>query len=297
MKRTLIAAAAAALVAAAAAALPAYADPPPTHCLPKLTTCGYPTAATTGPRTGHTLTPTTPGGGVLTTSSNNQVIEDLDITGCIIVNHTGVVIRDVKVHGDCFYYILVNPGKSATVQYTEVKCNGANTGISEDDDTADLTVSNSWISGCENGLNLGADATVTDNVMAGFEAIEEAHGDLIQTYSPSSNITIDHNSLLGYNDMTSSIITPASAGTMTITDNFMMAGAYTLYCHDNDNWTVTGNRFYDLGEDAATRETDKRSPAFGEVTDCEAVDTNGGSWSGNFIDGTGATLNDDSTVS
>src|SRR5690349_2782229 len=100
MKRILAGIAAFLLVAfglVVSTAAPAQGDPPLTNCYPQLTTCGYPTSDTTGPRTGHTLTvctaltsPACDGNGDLVITTNNLAVEDMEIRGCVSVRATGV---------------------------------------------------------------------------------------------------------------------------------------------------------------------------------------------------------------
>jgi len=295
MRKRILAALSAAILATFAFVainqIPAQADPPLENCFTQLTTCGYPTTATTGPRNGHTLTPYTPGGGDFHSTSTNQVIEDLDITGCLVVDDPGVIVRDVRFQGDCFAYIETVGSGTVTIEYTEIICNGGGTGVA----FSDVTITNSHIRRCENGVSAGSNVTITDSINEAYEATPEEHGDLIQGWE-GENVLIDGNLLSGYNPMTSAIIIDADGTTdWTITNNFLSSGAYTLYCPTSnvDGFVVTGNRFYPAGEDATTRETDRRSPAFGMTTDC---DTAGITWSGNITD-LGDTLNDDGTVS
>jgi len=288
-KKVLAGLSAALLVACGLLALtgiPAQADPPPDNCYPQLTTCGYPTLATVGPRSGHTLTPDTE---VLYTSSNNQVIDDLDLTGCIVVQHTGVIIHDVKIHGDCFYGIQIDGG-SATISYVDISCeDGIDTGIAFSDYSADHV----YIHRCENGIYTEDNVTLTDSVIQAYEGAPDiSHTDLVQA-SAGSNVTIDHNLLAGLNPSTSAVIADVAMTDLVITDNFMSGGAYSLYCPTTPNDVViTGNRFYPVAEDLA----DVRGPAFGYLgTDCEDAEI---TWSGNFLDNdTTLTLASDGTVS
>src|SRR6185369_4964073 len=79
----------------AVTAIPAQAVPPLSNCYPVLTTCGYPTSATTGPRSGHTLTlcttlttPACDAEGNLLLTTNNESVSDLEVVGCVEVRAT-----------------------------------------------------------------------------------------------------------------------------------------------------------------------------------------------------------------
>ncbi|MGI5237812.1 hypothetical protein [Dactylosporangium sp. CA-139066] len=106
-------------------------------------------------------------------------------------------------------------------------------------------------------------------------------------------MVVHQNLFNGYNDLTSSIITdPNYTTNWTVTDNFMMAGAYTIYCPHGttSGFVVQNNRFYPKAEDA----TDRRSPAYGLTERC---DTPGVTFTGNRTDDTGATINADGSLS
>jgi len=283
----------------AVTAIPAQADPPPSNCYPVLTTCGYPTSATTGPRSGHTLTlcttlttPACDSSGNLTISTNNATVSDMEIHGCINVQASGVTLSDILItDADCYYYIqdTDNSSYGFSASYVRIDCSGLGVGLSG----WNFTFDHGWIGRCADGASIVNDVTISNSVIAAWESSEEAHGDLIQGWAyEDANVTIDHNLLAAYNPMTSALSAANGATGYTVTDNFFGGGAYSLYCAHND-WVVTGNRFYEKGEDAATRDTDHRSPAYGYTTDCEDTVT----WSGNFTDRTGSTLNDDGTTS
>lgn len=284
----------AALMASFFSPVAAQADPPLINCWPQLTTCGYPTLDLVGP-TGE-LTPYV---GNINTDTANQVIEDLDIDGCIEVDEPGVVIHNVIVRGDCFYSIgLFETGASMTISNVEVACHGGTgNGISG----WNFSVTDSYVHSCENAIVAVDHVSVYDSVLQAYEGETEAHGDIIQVFPPrmgqDSLLRIYGNLFDGISPMTSNIISDnTGANDVEIVGNFFGgAGAYTLYCAgDGDDWTVTGNRFYPVGEDAATRLTDRRSPGYGLTSECDS--TTNMTWSGNFSDFDGATVNDDGTL-
>lgn len=290
MKRRFAAAIAALVLLLAGVAIgsvsPAFAVPT-TNCMPKLTTCGYPTLATAGlDPTAPALTPVT---SYMDTTANDQVIENLDITGCIIVHHTGVIVRNVKIHGDCFYGIIVDSG-SVTITRSEVSCDdGLDSGIGFDNWSADAI----YVHDCENGVLMENNSTLTNSVITGWENGPLSHGDLVQ-YFAGSNTVLTGNLLVATNPMTSAFIADGGGvDNVVISNNFFGGGAYTAYCAELPvtNWSITGNRFYPLAE---TPDLDRRSPHWGMTSAC---DTSGITWSGNYVDSTGATLNANGTVS
>jgi hypothetical protein len=273
---------------------PASADPPLTNCMPQLTTCGYPTGLTAGLSDPGGLTPDTEA--PLYTSAANQVIEDLDLTGCIVVQHANVVIHNVTIHGDCFYGIFVDTGGSVTISDSEVACNGENSGIG----FGNFTATNVYVHDCENAVVVDNNVNISDSVLVARETYLGSHGDVVQFFA-GSGVIIHHNLLAGIRPTTSAIIADGGGvDDVEITDNFLSGGAYTLYCPTTTvtDWTVTGNRFYPLGEDTNTglgiTSMDLRAPAFGITNQC---DTTGITWSGNYTDDEAATVNADGSVS
>lgn len=273
----------------------AQADPPYLlDCMPQLVTCGYPTNLSAGLDDPGALTPDTQE--PLYTSADNQVIEDLDLTGCIVVQHANVTIHNVTIHGDCFYGVFIDTGGSATITDSEIACNGQNSGMG----FGHFTATRVYVHDCENAAVVDNDVTIQDSVLVARETYLGSHGDVIQFFS-GSGVVIDHNLLAGVRPTTSAIIADGGGvDDVAITDNFLTGGAYTLYCPTTtvSDWTVTGNRFYPVGEDTNTglgvTSMDLRAPAFGITNQC---DTTGITWSDNRSDFDGATVNSDGSLS
>lgn len=277
------------LVALAATVTPtmALADPPVLDCWSTVAagTCGYPNLTNTGP-TGEL----DPYNGIIETSAANQVIEDLDIHGCIVVRHTGVVINNVKIHGDCFYGVDMNSSYmgSATITDTEIDCeDGQDTGIGDGGNWSALRV---YVHDCENGVDMGDNSSLTDSLIRNRETNDSGHSDGVQS-GGGTNITIDHNTFAQWNPTTSAMIFDDDGNDyVTVTDNLIRGGAYSLYCpSDALHTVVTGNRFYLAGE---PHQFDAYSP-FGYTDMCDTAAT----WSGNIVDSTGDTVNADGTTS
>ena len=126
------------------ATLPTTTSP----CAPALT-CDrrFPDASSTGVPAGTTLTAYT---GPSTITTSNTVI-DGKTTGCLTINATGVIIRNSRVSGACFWALHVNSG-SVTIEDSEIDCQGSNgTGIG----SSNVTVRRSDICRCENGFDVG----------------------------------------------------------------------------------------------------------------------------------------------
>ncbi|HEX2773299.1 MAG TPA: hypothetical protein VHN18_12835, partial [Micromonosporaceae bacterium] len=104
---------------------PSSANPALHGCAANPGSCGYPTPATTGVPAGTALTSFT---GTYFARTAGQVIENMQINGCIVVQAPGVTIRNtrVKVADSCFDGIRTyDAGGTTTINRVEVVCNYA----------------------------------------------------------------------------------------------------------------------------------------------------------------------------
>lgn len=248
--------------------------------------CGYPTLDTTGP---HVVLTSYTGPSTITV---NGTVIDGKVMGCIEIKASNVVIKNSLINGPCFFGVTVTTG-SVTVQDTEINCtDGHGTGL----DGANFTAARLYIHDCENGAEINDNSSIVDSYIVSREATTAGHGDGIQSQS-GTNVTIRHNVFASLNPVTSSIITnPTANNNWLIEDNFLSAGAFTLYCPEQGtNFTVRNNRFYPwraadnvtklyLGEDqngVPLPGSDLHAAAFGLSDACNHA---GITWTGNYLD-------------
>jgi len=224
---------------------------------------------------GTVLTPFTGDYYVLTAG---QVVQNMEINGCIWVHAPGVIITNtrVKMADRCFYGISTYDaqGGLTVIDRVEVVCNYAHGSAIAG---PGLRASRVWAHACENGLEVNGNSVVEDSVIQGSEVgSSTAHGDGIQSQD-GTNITIRHNTLLQINPVTSAIITnPTASSGWVVELNFMGGGAYTLYCPEQGtNFVVRNNRF------VPAKQNTLYSAAYG-LTD--ACSHSGIVWSGNYRD-------------
>jgi hypothetical protein len=249
-----------------------------TGCFDRLAACGYPTAGPGG-STGVKVLTLTPYTGPQRITTANTVI-DGKAMGCITVAAPNVIIRNSRIIGPCFYGVEMTGNGSLTISDSEVNCkDGRGTGIA----WARFAASRVYIHDCENALEMGEGSSVIDSYLSAREATSEGHGDDIQSQG-GNGVLIRHNTFAGVNPITSSIITnPDKNSGWTIENNFLSAGAYTLYCSENGkNWIVRNNRFY------PAKTGNEHSATYGLTDEC--VDPNI-AWSGNINDANGRTVN------
>jgi len=205
----------------------------------------FPDAASTGPSGDLQVH-----NGDLTITSAGTVVENKDIRGCVVVKAAGVVLRNSRVAGDCFY--LVNtyqvPGDWLRVEAVELVCTDGGTAIGEERFIA-LRLD---ISGCENGFDINGQALIQDSYIHGMlqeGTASDPHSDGAQLVPGATDVTFRHNHFDMTLMATSSIISPSGTNAtrdVLVENNLLMGGGYSLYCNQDgagDNYRVINNRF------------------------------------------------------
>jgi len=199
----------------------------------------WPDATNTGVQSGITLTPS----GSVTTSSDGQLIENLDITGTITVNHDNVIIRNCRLScGWATWGIWAYTVTGTLIEYCEV------TNTSE----AAMAVTGSEVAYCHIHTHRGDGIKVHNNdeihhcYITGLFEYLGSHNDGIQAVS-GSNINIHDNRIDGpYQAQTSAILMETSSGAIdniTFNHNYLYGGNYTLYMINLGNGDPTNISF------------------------------------------------------
>jgi hypothetical protein len=176
-----------------------------------------------------------------------QIVENKTINGCVEVHANNVVIKNSRIIANGCFYGVRNFAAGLILSDVEITCGGFNgTGIT----SSDYTVIRANIHNCENGLNVSGNVTMRDSYIHDMETDNGAHTDGAQFNQGAANIFVSHNTM----------ITPTPGGTsaiimwdegnpqnhdVTIRDNFLIGGTYTLYCPrmNATNIFITNNRF------------------------------------------------------
>jgi len=205
---------------------------------------GFPDATNTG--WSGTLAPS----GTITTSSDGQVIEDLDISGVVRVNHNNVTIRNVKVSNG---FIDLNPSTDGTV-IEDCELDGSSqTSNVEAVRYARYEIRRCDIHGYGEGAKANGAVIIEDNYMHDFQSFlhQGAHHDGIQA-EWGDNITIRHNTIdMGVDGANAAIfVQPNNDHSKVIVDDNLLAsnggfGAYdgTGGTANNCDVVFTNNRF------------------------------------------------------
>jgi hypothetical protein len=255
----------------------ADADPP--H--PVLT--GVPSAANTGivgcPRLKPVHDP-------MTVSKDHAVVENLDISASITVEAKDVTIRCVRIRdGAGVYPLRMDDGQDTLVEDTDVDCLGnpvANAGIMG----SSYHLIRVNVHGCEDGAKVGRDVTVERSYCHDlWTRATGPHSDCLHLTGCGcftvGNVVIRDNTLTpARHDATSAIMIKSDMGPIdgvTVEDNHMNYGAYTVYSRDGGYGNPTNVRF--------TNNRFGRNYTFG----LRSFDGSVG-WSGNVWDDTGQTI-------
>ena len=265
---------------------PTSSAPAPTAskgCLAKPSACGYPDATNTGAR--GTLTPS----GTIKSTTDGQVIKNLDITGYIQVTSANVTIENVRITGGNLFGAIDLHNATGHTTITDV------TVISTSAQLAGMTIRNATItraniSGGQDGIDawggLGPNV-VRDSYIhnLGRNTAIDSHDDTIQTSGGDETFT--HNTLLpfdGTDPMNSCLQIgdlQGSLSQLTFSNNLCDGGNYSINANANNvklgkvtagPLTFAGNRF-------------GRDYRYGVKTNLGSPFST--SWSGNVDDATG----------
>lgn len=242
--------------------------PPSPTPAPAVTTTAAPAATPTGPPPSSTVggpPPNVPNVGVpdglgLTPmqgsliTRDNTIIDGADISGPITIDGKNVVIRRSRVRGDGDAGIYVRHG-SATVE--DVTVEGFDNSIGGDRYTAtrvEATGAN------EDGFKIGSNVTIQDSWCHDLIAYQGAHSDCGQVQSGVTNVIIRRNWFDSGDRANSALFIspdqgPSSPGPLSIENNVLGGGNYTMQCVDGaygryliGNITIRGNQFLDNSE-------------------------------------------------
>lgn len=204
----------------------------------------WPSAASTG--ASGQLAPVS---GDITLGTNGQVYENKRIKGTLTVTACNVTIRNVEVDSgepytgnstpDLFAIWLQESATCAvTIDHVSTITESApdvyvTTSI-RDARGGPSTITNSKLIGAQLGILGVSTGTVRGNFIQLGPNMRGDHNDAIQA-DGSSDLTIDHNTLLNPNDQTSALALYTEYGNNTnavVSDNLMAGGGYTCYCGD-----------------------------------------------------------------
>lgn len=175
--------------------------------------------------------------GNFTTTSNGQVIDSLDITGTLTINNDNVLVKNSRLRAGVY-----GSQHPFTVQDSEIGYANTDAGdIAVGYNNFTLTRVN--LHGWHEGPRV-ANSTITDSWLHDFRFATGDHTDGVQRYAPGAvaNDTIRHNVFdVGINANAAIWYADDWRGTLTLDNNLLSGGGYTLGLHESGTASVTNN--------------------------------------------------------
>jgi hypothetical protein len=258
-----------------------------TNCINDPSSCGYPDATNTGVPAGTTLTPRS---GEVSVTSAGTTVKDLAVTGEINVEANNTTLEDDEViasAGSGNRGIYIAPGVSGTV-LNHVTCHGEGSGTQYCvfNKSTSTKIESSYLYNCGECLN--GSGTITNSFFDVTAVISGEHYEDIYYGGGEGPLIVNHDTMLNPQEQTATVFASTDFGdqtTLTITNNLLAGGGYTLYggtsCTTGECGavkgpvTVTDNRF-----------SNKYYPESGYYGVASYFDNAVTTWSGNFWDGT-----------
>jgi hypothetical protein len=217
--------------------------------------CGYPDATNTGVSAGQNLTVVN---GDFHTTSNNQVVSNLDIRGTLYIDNSGVVAKNFKATapGGSSWAVVVGAHNNVTgVSISDCTLNGGRSdqgGISAQGASTQWTMQRCDISNGENGIRPSGHAVITDCYVHGLASSSRApHYDAVEVYSGVGSV-FNHDTLLLNMDETSVLNVQGDFGAVSATvlsNSLVNGGGWVLNVRSLaasvTGTVVTNNRFGD----------------------------------------------------
>nr|MDT0657778.1 hypothetical protein [Micromonospora sp. DSM 115978] len=155
---------------------------------------GFPGPNNTGVPAGTTLRPS----GSITVTTNGQVLDSLDINGCVLVSAANVVIRKTRIRCGVTYGIRTLNARNLLVEDSEVDGMGR---IQVAVCCGDYTLRRVEITNAIDGPRLGTNTVVENSWIHHLKRLPGSHNDTLQT-TGASNIVVRGNTLEPYNPAT-----------------------------------------------------------------------------------------------
>lgn len=204
-------------------------------CMARPSACAFPDSTNTGVPRGTVLTMHE---GDLHLTSDGEVIDALDINGCVYVHAHNVTLKRSRIRGgNCPHYIIrIMPvamaGAGVTIEDVEIDFQGkhGSKGIAFDNYVA-IRVHFHGGSDC---AHFSRNVVIQDSFcdVAFLPQDLKDHADGFQT-DGADNVVLRHNTIRNANSQTSAIIIGSNSGPVAnveIINNLMAGGGYILYC-------------------------------------------------------------------
>lgn len=209
----------------------AFADAPSEDALTTHSTAraSYPGPDNTGVPAGTVLQPS----GSITVTTDGEVIDGLDIDGCVLVSADNVVIRRSRISCGDRYSIRTRDASNLLVEDVEIDGRGANEAAVC---CANYTLRRVDISNAIDGPRLADNTVVEDSWIHHLHRRANSHNDTLQT-TGASNIIVRRNALEAYHPeiddpMNACLMIGSTTGpivaNLVFEGNYCNGGAYSI---------------------------------------------------------------------
>ena len=273
--------------AGGSASHPVQASPPPaltttappsrspvtrhTDCVASPHSCGFPDATNTGANCSSLAS-----SGSIAVTTDGAVVEGKNISGSITVQASNVTIRNDCVTSSDIYPVHFVSGSNLTVEDTTITGRGGGCSRAVEPAGKGAVMDRLNISGCEDGIQMYNNDTITDSYIHDLAFTGGSHNDGIQQ-NGGSNDVVRHNTIFNPHNQTSCVNFTTDFGgisDITITGNLLDGGNFTVYSRSGGNGDPTGVSVTDNQFGGAD--------VFGLLSADGSV-----TWSGNVSDATG----------
>jgi hypothetical protein len=216
--------------------------PPPDGGNPGGPYVGFPGDANTGVPLVVALRPS----GSVTVDGDGTVIDGLDVTGCIDVRASNVVIRNTRVRytGGCGSDVVRLAAGAGNLVVQDSDLDGqSHPDCAASVGSSDYTLVRVDMHHCSDGPRVSETATVVvrDSYIHELSNLSGDHGDGIQCYRGTGPMTIAHNTIQGGSNA-AFMTADYCSGALRFDGNLLLGGGYSLRLYDNSA-TVTNNVF------------------------------------------------------
>lgn len=217
------------------------------NCIDDPSKGGYPDETNTGVPAGTTLTPS----GSLTVSTDNTVVDSLDITGQIIIQANNVTIRNTRITSGDYYPIDYPEGSYTGLLVEDSEIIGTSSDVTAGISASDYTARRVYVTGTADGFKANTNVLIEDCYVHELAIGPSTHNDGTQA-TGGSNVTIHHNTYkLGDQSGISSCLQIGNEwGTNSnwlIEDNLFDGGGWSINASsdpaENPNFQIVNNRF------------------------------------------------------
>lgn len=170
--------------------------------------------------------------GSINITQANQVVENLDIAGSVVIRARGVVLRNCKISGGAYYLVQSRQDTSVEVHHCTITGTGASgPGQSGLDGTGHFH--HNRITNVENGINIAGNGAIIEwNDIHALAAPASGHKDGIQADGSIDGLTIRNNRIDNPAGETSAVMLDNYWGpirNVEVFDNFLGGGGFPAY--------------------------------------------------------------------